>query len=187
MKLSPKQLRQMLRLDPDTGKLYWRERGPEWFNDGFRTPEHNMGIWNARYANTEAFTSYDTNGYFRGKILGKAYASHRVVWTIYYGEWPKDQIDHINGIRDDNRIVNLRVVSNSENSRNIKIPATNTSGKIGVSWKKPNKKWQAQIKVNGSIIYLGLFADKRDAVEARKAAEIKHGFHKNHGRVGGTR
>jgi hypothetical protein len=66
--------------------------------------------------------------------------------------------------------------------RNAKKPITNSSGYIGVNWHKSAKKWMAQIKVNRKNIYLGLFTNKEDAVEARKEAEVEHGFHKNHGR-----
>ena len=108
---------------------------------------------------------------------------HRLAWAIYYGEWPKDQIDHINGIRGDNRIANLRSVSNQENSKNRRRSSNNTSGYMGVSFHKGSRKWQSYICVDGKFIFLGKFADKEDAIIKRKTAERDYGFHQNHNRI----
>jgi hypothetical protein len=160
------------RLDYDqaTGVFVWRycEEMPE--------------NWNARWAGIVAGTD-DRYGYRVIKIDGKRHFAHRVAWMIVTGEWPVDQIDHINGDTSDNRIANLRVVSRTENGRNAAIPSHNTSGHIGVYWHKRCGKWLAQIKVDGRDIHLGRFVAKADAIAARAAAEIIHGFHPNHGRT----
>ena len=179
---SPELLRKLLRYEPDTGKLYWRKRTPDMFKSGKFSSECICASWNKRYANRLALASKNNWGYLIGRISDRLYKSHRVIWAIFYGDWPDEHIDHINGIRDDNRIVNLRSVSNAENGMNTKLPATNTSGACGVFWHKKNEKWIAQINVNGRRKHIGSFADKNDAIVARKNAEIKYGYHENHGR-----
>lgn len=115
-------------------------------------------------------------------LKGKMYRAHRLAWLYSYGEWPKGQIDHINGDPTDNRICNLRVVDNSENGKNRGKYITNKSGVVGVHWSSKNKKWISSITFNMKTMYLGSFDDKKDAAKARKKAEVKYGFHENHGR-----
>ena len=180
---TPELLRKLFRYDADTGKLFWRDRTPDMFSDGIRTAAHNCSIWNSTRSGAEAFTSRDGSGYKRGQIFSRAHLAHRVIWAIETGSWPSDQIDHINGVRDDNCIDNLRSVSQSENLRNQKIGVSNTSGVIGVSWHPTCLKWRAQIRVAGVAKHLGLFLSKREAIAARKSAEVRYGFHQNHGRA----
>ena len=123
-------------------------------------------------------------GYLQAGIDGKNYQLHRIVWLAYYGRWPIDQIDHINGIRDDNRISNFREVDDSENRKNQRISKANTSGSIGVGWHSQRNKWRAYIKLNGKNEHFGLFEFKKSAIAARKLAEQKYGFHENHGSAG---
>lgn len=175
-------LRKLLRLDPETGKLFWRERPVDMFAEGNLSSEVNCRRWNTKLSGKEAFTSTDRHGYRQGTILGKVYRVHRIIWCIVHGEWPPEDIDHINGIRDDNRLINLRAVSHAENQKNQKMQANNTSGVTGLHWLKQNQKWMAYIKVNGKQKHLGHFTDKAAAISARNAAEIEHGFHDNHGR-----
>ncbi len=109
--------------------------------------------------------------------------SHRAAWAIYYGEYPKNHIDHINGVRTDNKIINLRDVTRSENQRNMKTHKHNTSGHTGVGFHKKTEKWRANIWKNNKQIHLGLFDDFEGAVAARKSAEKKYNYHPNHGRI----
>lgn len=174
----PALLRKLLRYEPETGKLYWLERTLEMF------PHARACIsWNARFARKEALTSLDRKGYRRGAIFNKFYAAHRVIWAIVHGEWPPEQIDHINGDKQDNRLGNLRAVSNSENLKNQKRPKNNTSGIIGVYWNKQLVAWHAQIKINGKKKHLGTYQCIGAAAAARASADLKHGFHRNHGRA----
>ena len=122
------------------------------------------------------------NGYLHISVKNIVYKAHRLAWLYIYGEWPKDQIDHINGVRDDNRLVNLRDVSPRVNSQNKRMDAKNVSGANGVCFNKARHKWRANIKVNRKNIYLGYFEDWFDAVCARKSADNLYGFHINHGR-----
>ena len=180
---SPEVLRQLLRYEPETGKLFWRERGAEFFNDsGKITAETRSLQWNSRYAGTEAFKIKKENEYLRGQVFKVDMYAHRVIWALTYNEWPDGDIDHINGNRTDNRINNLRDVSRSENLKNQKRGSRNTSGAIGVSWCRMRGLWRARLFVDGREIEVGVFADFDAAVAARQLANKQYGFHKNHGR-----
>ena len=120
------------------------------------------------------------DGYIRIKIDGKLHYAHRLAWLYINGYFPKF-VDHINHLRDDNRWVNLRKVTLSENGMNMPMLNTNTSGFTGVYPHKKNGTWIVQIKVRGDQKYLGSFKTKEEAVNARKTANIQYGFHENHG------
>ena len=123
------------------------------------------------------------DGYLMVSINGKQQRAHRVAWELYYGSPPARCIDHINGIRDDNRIINLRVVSVAENNKNTRKRKQNTSGVTGVSWESDRSKWLAYIGVNKKRhVKLGRFDSLLDACCSRKSAEITHGYHANHGK-----
>jgi len=120
-------------------------------------------------------------GYRRIMINYISYQAHRLSWLYVYGEWP-DKIDHINHDRADNRIENLRSVSVGINNKNKRIGKNNTSGVTGVYFIKKRNIWLASIRVEYKHIKLLYSADKFEAICARKSAEIKCGFHINHGR-----
>lgn len=153
---------ELFRYDPETGKL---------FNRTYRNSRARCGLESGDYV----------NGYRRVRVGGRQYQVHRVIWLLVYGKWPKNQIDHISHVRDDNRISNLREATNQENHRNTPIRADNTSGIIGVYWVDKSNKWGARICVDGKNVHLGSFDNISDASCARKSAEIKYGFHVNHG------
>lgn len=97
-----------------------------------------------------------TSGYVIIVINEQAYKAHRLAWLYVNGRWPDDQLDHINGVRDDNRISNLRDTNVAENGQNRKKASANSvSGYLGVS--PCDKKWRADIKLNRKHIYLGRF------------------------------
>jgi len=122
-------------------------------------------------------------GYVRIKILGRSYRAHRLAWLIVYGSFPPDQIDHINGVKHDNRIINLRAVTPAENNRNRAFDIRNKSGHIGISYNKKTNRWLARIGGNHKRVNLGSFDNLEDAIEARRIAEINYNYHPNHGRV----
>jgi len=147
-------------------------------------PETGIFIWLTAKANCVSagvIAGYKTHGYIKIGINNKKYPAHRLAWFYTYGVWPKDQLDHINHVRDDNRIVNLREATSQENSKNTLIRKDNTSGFIGVYWNEINKNWRVRISINGNPNNLGSFADKTEAINVRKAANTKYGYHKNHG------
>ena len=121
------------------------------------------------------------HGYIIVTLYGKHYLAHRLVWLLNHGRWPEKDIDHIDHNKNNNKIENLREVDQLENSKNVGITIRNTSGVVGVYWRKDVSKWTAKIRVDGVLLSLGSFNDKMSAVQARKMAEIKYGFHLNHG------
>jgi len=172
----PTVLRQLLRYEPETGKLFWRPRAPAWFKNN---AAHD--VWTQKYCGKEALIGRNAKGYRKGSVLYKQCLAHRAIYAMMTGRWPADQIDHINGVPDDNRWMNIRSVTPAENSKNLARPKNNTSGYVGV-WMGRTKKWQADIIVNNKKIHLGSFDQIEDAAAARAAAEVIYGFHPNHGR-----
>jgi hypothetical protein len=175
--LDARTARELLRYEPETGELFWRERSRHFFR--CRRSWHS---WNTRYSLKEVAKGSRTNGYRVLTIFGKRYRAHRVIWLLVYGEFPLEEIDHINGNKIDNSLKNLRCVTSHENNKNAKRPHTNRSGVVGVSLLKKTGEWYASVSVNHKTISLGSFKTLGEAAVARKAAEIKYGFHDNHGR-----
>ena len=117
-----------------------------------------------------------THGYLTVGINGKSYAVHRVVYCMYHGYWPENDIDHINRIPSDNRICNLREVSKSCNMKNSKLSCNNISGVKGISWHKKAQRWRVSIPYKNKRIYVGTFEHFINAVKARHYAEQKCGY-----------
>ena len=140
----------------ETGSLKWRKTGK-----------------NAGYISKN-------DGYVTVMYMGKNYKAHRIAWLIKHGYWP-NQVDHIDHVRHNNKISNLRNVCQTENSRNMSLRNSNTSGHVGVCWHKAAKKWMAYIHISGKFKSLGLFLQIEDAINARISASKNYGFHKNHG------
>jgi len=179
---SPEMLRKLLRADFNSGKLYWRERTPNMFEDKKWTPEHRCKAWNSHYAGKEAFTAVSCRNYKKGTLFNKKLFAHRVIWAMHTGKWPTNNIDHINGDPSDNRIENLREATQSQNLANSRMSVTNTSGYKGVYWHRPTQKWIAAIKRNSEKHYLGQFTCPKEAHAAYcKAAKELHGEYANGG------
>lgn len=116
------------------------------------------------------------NGYVYLYLNNNVALAHRVAWVYVYGEWPNEQVDHINRDRSDNRISNLRLASQSQNSCNGSLRSTNKSGYRGVSWSKEKKKWVSRIVKDRKQYVLGYFDDKEKAYMAYlEAANRLHG------------
>lgn len=173
--LTPEICHELIDLDKESGIMTWRIRGYKWFKD-----KKACLWWNKRYAGKQAFTAFG-KGYNQGVLLGKNYYAHRLIWFMITGEWPKE-IDHINGVRNDNSWGNLRLVDRQENSKNQRKPKNNTSGQVGVSLCPKTQKWRAFITENYKTTALGYFDTFQEACFARLEAERKYGYHENHGR-----
>ncbi len=113
-------------------------------------------------------------GYVYVSVDGHKYLGHRLAWFMTYGVWPASGLDHINRIKTDNRLANLRLATPSENNQNkSEAMVSNTSGLLGVSWMSRARKWRAQIQVDGRVTYLGLYTSKNAAHDAYVAAKRK--------------
>ena len=178
----PELLRKLLRYEPDTGLLFWRERTPDMFSSDTKIQrDRYCKTWNKRYSGKIAFAANDGAGYKQGRVMDIQLRAHRVIWALVNGVWPIE-IDHINGIKHDNRLANLRNVDRITNSMNAPVRKTSKSGITGVSYCNREKLWRAYISVDKSLKSLGYYTSKETASLARKKAEIKYGYHINHGR-----
>ena len=155
LKICIQELSSLLRYDPHTGEIHWVAAG--------------KGKIKKKAAGTIM-----RSGYIGVLIFGKRYLAHRVAWALAYQAWPEHQIDHINGIKTDNRIENLRLATNAQNGKNYGANKTNTSGIKGVSWCKQTQKWRAFIRVDGKQLDKGRHLNKDVAIAFRQAAEIEH-------------
>ena len=177
-------LRQLIRLDPDSGCLFWLERRPDLFDPlPKRSAEWRANNWNSKHAGAPALSSKDASGHLCGRIFGSLFYAHRVVFALHHDCWPEHTIDHINGVPDDNRPCNLRDVTHQENQKNQKTPKSNTSGVIGVSFNTLRQRWVAHATHQKKFVCIGYFKTKDEAVKARAAASGRLGFHQNHGRA----
>jgi hypothetical protein len=105
-------------------------------------------------------------GYIALTIKNKQYKAHRVAWLYMFGSWPDGDIDHINGVKSDNRIANLRIAVGSLNAENIRSASANsTTQLLGVSYRTCKRKYRATITVSKKTIHLGYF-DSADAAHA---------------------
>lgn len=153
--ITQEELQQLLHYDPDTGLFTWKCKKS-----------------NSVRANRIAGTIND-NGYVIIQINGKLHKAHRLAWLYVHGKFPSDQIDHINQIRYDNRISNLRCVSNQKNHFNRKKQVNNTSGYTGVHWCNKDKIFISRIKISGKRIILGRFNCKQEAHQAYLKAKAE--------------
>jgi len=124
----------------------------------------------------------DNNGYICIGLLGVMHRAHRLAWLYMTNEWPLE-VDHENGKEDDNRWLNLCEKTHQENLKNRKLNSNNVTGCMGVYWDKERSKYIATIKDNGKKVWLGRHSTIFDAACVRKSAEIRFGYHRNHGRV----
>lgn len=138
-------VQEVLEYNSGTGELKWKIRRSKNIKPGTR------------------FGSYCRLGYLRGKINRESFSAHRLIWFYVYGEWPVGEIDHINGIRDDNRLANLRVVTRQQNNHN-RHKSWAGSGFMGVY--SNHGRWRACIAVNRKNVTIGNFATREEAAAA---------------------
>jgi hypothetical protein len=160
--LTQEQLKEILNYNPETGDFTWKKQ----VSNSVKIGEVAGNV---------------SNGYRQIKINSKLYRAHRLAWLYLNGSFPINEIDHINHIKDDNRVINLREATRKENLMNVGMLKSNTSGVMGVSMHKKTKKWLSSIQVNKKLIHLYCGNDFFEAICARKSAENKYDFHPNHG------
>ncbi|MEO6711702.1 MAG: HNH endonuclease [Planctomycetota bacterium] len=157
MRLTGERLREVLAYDRESGVFTRRTK----------TRGHAIG--------QPAGCTRRTDGYLSIGVDGASYLAHRLAWLHETGEWPAAEIDHINGLKGDNRIANLRVATRSENAQNIyRAHSNSASGVLGVSWCAREQKWRAVIKKGGRSISLGYFGDIDSAAAAYGSAKSHH-------------
>lgn len=162
--LTQELLAKVLKYDPLSGTLIWISN----FHSKSVVPNSRAGY-------------LKKSGYRGISLFGATYAEHHLIWFIYYGVWPKGQLDHINQKRDDNRIANLREVSVAENARNRSRNPDSKLGEHGIWFNRRTFKYVAEITLNGRKVYQKSFDDIDEAISARKAKSLELGFHENHG------
>ncbi len=151
----PETIEEAIEYDPETGLFRWKV------------------LYNSSQVNGWFAGCLDGKGYFQITFQNKHRLAHRLGWYLSNGYWPK-QLDHINRIKTDNRLSNLREVTRQQNSINTGVPSNNTSGHKGVVWIKRRNKWEARIKVSGVQKHLGYFETLEEAIAARKRGEAKY-------------
>ena len=151
-------LREILSYEPSTGLFHWLQRTSR---------------------NTRAGQQagcFDPAGYALIRIGGRNYLGHRLAWFYVHGRWPTAQIDHVNLVKSDNRLSNLREATASQNSGNKRALRNNKCGLKGVRFDPNRKKWRATLYTQGKPRHLGMFLTKEDAHHAYwRAAEASFG------------
>ena len=154
--ITQEELKKYLRYDTDTGFFIWR------IKPSVQVSEGNVA------------GTLMNRGYIHIGVLGKAYRAHRLAFLYMTGAWPKEQVDHINGNRIDNRWCNLREATQTENQFNVAIRKDNTSGYKGVSLHKRTGKWAARCGINNKDKWLGIFDTPELAAKAYQEFAKKH-------------
>jgi hypothetical protein len=169
-------LKELIHYDPDTGIFTWKERGIKWFKRS-----SNCKWWNSRYSNKQAGHIHENSGmvYIVIRVLKTRYQGHQLAILYEKGDFVKE-VDHIDGDGTNNKIKNLREVTHLENSKNQKLRKNNKTGFNGIDYR--NKKYKVRIGDNCERLWIGTYDTLEEAIEARKEAEIKYGYHENHGR-----
>jgi hypothetical protein len=149
--ITANEVRELLNYDPDTGKFTRRVSTGGRYGAKVGTP---AGMLNDQ-------------GYWLISLKSLQYRAHRLAWLYMTGEWPKNEVDHLNGIRSDNRWANLRDVPAYVNQQNMRMAQSNSkTGLLGASWNSKDKRFCARIKANGRYMSLGYYDTAELAHEA---------------------
>lgn len=144
--ISQEELRKQVHYDPETGEI-----------------RRIVKVINSTNIGEVVVGNVSHYGYLRINILGKRYLQHRIAWLYMYGEYPDGDMDHINQVKTDNRICNLRKVTRSQNMQNTGKPKNNTSGTRGIWWRKDTKKWAVELCRDKKKFSVGCFDDINEA------------------------
>lgn len=155
------ELHRLFSYNPDTGHLKWRVTS---------SPTGAVG---------SIAGSIKPSGYVVVCIAGRYYRAHRIAYAMHYGAWPQGEVDHINRKRDDNRALNLRDCTRTENSLNRGLHTNNRSGFRGVAFDQRRQLWMASIKVSGRTIFLGRYSTPELAAEQYEKARSLYRQGKN--------
>lgn len=170
-------LHELLAYDAETGELTWRNRKRHWF-----LTDRSHAVWNGKFAGKPALNTPKECGHLQGYLLSVMRKSHRVIWKMAYGTEP-DCIDHIDGDPSNNRLANLREVTQSGNMKNQKLRIDNGTGTPGIHFDKNRGLYMAYVNSEGKRKYLGRYATLERARAVREGANRDYEFHENHGRV----
>jgi hypothetical protein len=154
--LTQKELKELLHYNPETGVFTWK------------VTKSNRAVKGSVAGRT------NSRGYIKIRIQGKSYAAHRLAWLYMMGEWPKNYIDHVNGVRDDNRRSNLREATRQQNQFNRPSSKNSLCTYKGVSWNRKSKKWQVASKLNQKDKNLGHFSCEHEAGLVYNQFAMKH-------------
>jgi len=173
--ITVEELRRIVSYDEVTGIFTWLSRPLSRF--GGKYPKRTHASWNSKNAGNRADKIHHT-GYYYVKIDNIRYSAHRLAWLYVHGFDAPQEIDHINCISSDNRIINLRLASHAENGRN-KTSSRTHSPYRGIA--KSKNKWKAQISISGKRLYLGLYNTPEEAHKSYIEASRK--YHGKFGRI----
>jgi hypothetical protein len=173
--IDTKTLNLLLAYDSESGQFFFKKRERHLFKT-----QRAYVQWNHRYAEKLAgFVS--CSGYVKISLFKKQMRAHQLVILLFTGQWPTEEIDHINGNRADNRLANLRVCGKKENVKNKRLLSNNSTGYHGISL--CGSKYRAKGSIDNKQIHIGYFETLEAAVAARKNFESVNGYHANHGRA----
>lgn len=145
----------LLRYEPETGLLFWK------------IPRRNCRL-------DRPVGGGNSYGYIQISINYERFSGHRLAWLLSTGKWPVNDIDHKNQNKGDNRLVNLREATRSENKMNVSLQSNNKSGIQGVNFNLEKKRWQVRVKIHGISKHIGWFETLEKAKDVRLKAEKKY-------------
>lgn len=149
------EIAEWLRYEPDTGDFFWRR------------PIRNQRAVGAKAG------SIDSNGYFRIMVRGVRYKAHRLAWLLMTEVWPTGEIDHINGVKSDNRFCNLREATPSQQRANCPVRRNSRSQTKNVYFRPKDGKWIVRMRVNGKWNFFGSYANKEEAAHVAHLKEVE--------------
>lgn len=180
IEVTRERLAEMFEYSPTSGELRWKARSPSDFDNAAFAKS-----WNARYAGKLAGSKLHKKSgtsYVQVAAIGRNLKAHRLIWLLVHGEIDDSLvIDHINGDGLDNRLCNLRLVTQADNARNKALSSRSRSGVVGVYWNSAEKKWHARVQVSGVRKSIGQYDRIEDAKAARKLHQAEQDYHNLHG------